>query len=93
MGTYFMFGSYSGEAIEKISADRTEEAAGIIEANGGKIKSAYALLGEYDLVLITKFPGTKEAIKASVEMSKAFGIGFSTAPAISVNTFDELVGG
>ena len=93
MGTYFMFGSYSEEAIGKISSERTEEATGIIEANGGKLKSAYALIGEYDIVLIVRLPGNEEAIKTSVELSKAFGIGFTTAPAISVSEFDELVGG
>ena len=90
---YFLFGSYSQKAIEKISAERTEKAGEIIEANGGKLKAAYALLGEYDLVLIVKFPGNAEAIKASVALSKEFGIGFTTAPAITVAEFDELVAG
>jgi uncharacterized protein with GYD domain len=88
-----MFGSYSAESIGEISAERTEQANGIIEANGGSLKSAYALIGEYDLVLVVKLPGNEEAIKTSVELSKAFGIAFTTAPAISVKKFDELVGG
>lgn len=93
MSIYFLFGSYSQKAVGKISAERTEQAADIIEANGGKLESAYALLGEYDLVLIVKLPGNAEAITASVALSKAFGIGFTTAPAISVEDFDKLVAG
>jgi uncharacterized protein with GYD domain len=92
MGKYFMFGSYSDEAVGEISAARTDEAAGVIETNGGSIKAAYALLGDYDVVIIAKFPGNKAAMKASVELSRLLGIGFTTAPAISIDAFDELVG-
>ena len=93
MATYFMFGKYSADAVGKISADRTEKGAATIEECGGKVKAGYALLGEKDLVLIVDFPGIKEAMKASVALSKLLGIGFSTAPAVSVEEFDKLVAG
>lgn len=90
MGTFFMFGNYSPDSIQKISAKRTGETKALIEKFGGKLKSGYALLGEKDLVLIVELPGKEEAIKTSVALSKMLGIGFSTAPAVTVETFDQL---
>ena len=39
------------------------------------------------------FPGVKEAMKASVELTKLLGISFRTVPAVTVSEFDELVEG
>ncbi|UCC77917.1 MAG: GYD domain-containing protein [Anaerolineales bacterium] len=92
MGIYLMFGEYSMDSIGKISADRTVRANAVVKGLGGEIKGAYAILGEKDLVLIAEFPGTKEAMKASVELAKLLGISFTTAPAVTVEEFDKLVG-
>ena len=92
MATYFMFGQYSADAIEEISAERTAKAAALIEQHGGEFKSGYALLGQYDIVLIVDFPGTEEAMQASVGLAKLLGIAFTTSPAVTVEKFDELMG-
>jgi uncharacterized protein with GYD domain len=92
MATYLMFGSYSLDSIGKISAERTELANALIEENGGKVVAGYAMLGEKDLVLIVDFPGTPEAMKTSVGLSKLLGVAFTTAPAMSFEEFDELMG-
>jgi uncharacterized protein with GYD domain len=91
MATFVMMGKYSQGAIGEISAARTQEAFGVIETNGGTVNSAYALLGEYDVLLIVDLPGIDEAIATSVALTNALGIGFTTAPAVSVERFDELV--
>lgn len=90
MATYFMFGSYSQDSIKSISAKRTDETKDLIEKYGGKLIDAYALLGEKDLVLIADLPDTEQAMKTSVSLSKMLGIGFSTFPAVSVDTFDKI---
>lgn len=92
MATFIMFGEYSLDAIKAISAERTTKAEALIKENGGALKAAYAVLGEYDLVLIAEFPGTEQAMKVSVEAAKAFGISFTTAPAVSVEAFDQMMG-
>ena len=61
--------------------------------HGGALKAGYALLGDKDLVLVVEFPGTDKAMKASVALSKLLGIGFTTAPAVSVEDFDKLIKG
>ena len=90
MATYFMFGSYSQDSVRKISAKRTDETKQLIEKLGGKLTAAYALLGEKDLVLIVDLPNTEQAMKTSVALSRMLGVGFSTLPAVSVETFDKI---
>jgi uncharacterized protein with GYD domain len=92
MGTYFLFGEYSTDAVKDISAKRTDMAMDLIKENGGTYQSGYALLGEHDLVLIVDFPGTEQAMKASVGLAKMLGISFTTAPAVTVEQFDKLMG-
>jgi len=92
MTTYFLFGKYSQDSIQKISPQRSDEAVAVIKKNGGKFKEGYALLGEYDLVLILDFPSNEQAMKTSVALSKMLGIGFTTSPAVTIEEFDKLVG-
>jgi len=87
MTTYIMFGKFSIGAVREISAERTKRAAAIVDINGGKVKDIYALLGEIDVVAIVDFPGLKEAMKASIELTKLLGISFTTAPAVTVEEF------
>lgn len=91
MPTFFMFGKYSSEAVKEISAERTRKVISLIEKLGGKVNSMYTLLGEYDLVFIVDFPGTQEAMKASVGLTKLTGISFSTSPAVTVEHFDKMI--
>ncbi len=92
MATYFLFGKYSNESIKDISPQKNKKAAVLAKKCGGKIKSVYAILGENDVVLITDFPGTKEAMKASVLLTRMLDISFTTAPAILIEELHELVG-
>ncbi len=91
MTTYFMFGKYTLDAMKAISAKRTQDTNAAIKANGGELKSAYALLGDVDLVLIVDLPDTGQAMKTSAALGKLLGIAFSTAPAVSVEEFDKLM--
>jgi len=92
MATFFLFGKYSIEGIKDISAERTTETKALIEENGGKMRAAYALMGKYDVVLIVEFPDFQKAMKTSVGLAKLLGIGFMTAPAVTMEEFDSLVG-
>jgi len=91
MATYFMFGKYSPESVRDIAVERTREAVGIVEDHEGQISAMFALLGPYDLVLIVNLPGNTEAMHASIELSRATGITFTTAPAISIEKFDQMI--
>jgi uncharacterized protein with GYD domain len=91
MQTFIMTGKYSAEAIKKISAPRTKKAGQIIKQCQGAIVDVYATMGKTDLLVIAKFPGVGEAMKASVKLSEAFGISFATVPALAVDDFDKIV--
>ena len=80
MSLYFMFGKYTSEAVEKISTERTKKVSVIMNKFGGDIKSMYILMGAYDLVMITTFPNMKEALQASITITKATGISFLSRP-------------
>ena len=92
MATYLLFGKYSMESIQEISATRTEKAMELIKENGGEFKSGYALLGEKDIVVVVDLPGIEQAIKVSVGLAKMLGIAFTTSPAVSLEQFDQIVG-
>jgi uncharacterized protein with GYD domain len=86
-----MYGKYSKEAMEGISADRTNKALDAIAKAGGKVNSMYALLGKYDIVLIADFPGVAEVMKASVALNKLTNISFTSFPAITIEEFDKVM--
>ena len=92
MATFVMFGKYSAEAMKGLSKDRTAKAGALVKKHGGEIKAAYALLGKTDLLVIADFPGTAEAMKASLALTRLTGIGFTTSPAITIEELDKLIG-
>ena len=92
MATYFMFGKYSMEGMKGISAKRTSKTLALIKQHGGEFKGGYELLGDVDLVLIVDMPDTGQAMKTSAALGKLLGVSFSTAPAVSVDEFDKLMG-
>ncbi len=91
MAKFFMYGKYTKEAMEGISADRTKKALDAIAKAGGKANSMYALLGKYDIVLITDFPGVTEVMKASIALNKLTNISFTSFPAITIEEFDKII--
>jgi uncharacterized protein with GYD domain len=91
MSTYVLFGKYTPESVRSVSAKRTEEADKLIKSLGGEIKAGYALLGDIDLLFVVELPDNDAAIKASTGLTKLTGIGFRTAPAVTIKEFDRLM--
>jgi uncharacterized protein with GYD domain len=92
MARYILLGTYTSDAIKGISGERTEKVKSIIKQADGKVQSIYTLLGGIcDLVLLVDFPNNEDAMKASVGITKATGIRFSSCPAVEAEAFDRLV--
>ena len=91
MAIFLMFGKYSSEAMKDISPERTEKTREVIQKNGGKIISMYAVMGEHDLVFTVDFPDQKNAMAASVALYRLTGIHFTTSAVVDVEQFDTLV--
>lgn len=92
MATYVMLGKYSLEGVKGISAKRSDEARAVIKQYGGELKAVYALLGEFDLMGIVELPDTARAMQTSTALAKLLGVDFSTAPALTMEEFDKLMG-
>ena len=91
MPIFMMFGKYTAEAMRGISPDRTEKAIQTIKANGGKVISMYAVMGEHDLVFTLDFPDAENAFATSVALNTITGISFITSPVVEVEMFDRLI--
>lgn len=92
MAVFIMMGKYSAESLKQISAQRNAEAKEILQECGGSLVATYATLGSTDLLVIVDLPGVSEAFRASVILNSAFGISFTTVPALPIEEFDRLVG-
>lgn len=91
MQTFVMLGKYSTHALQGMSVQRTQRAKDMVSEFGGRIEAIYAMLGDWDLVIIASMPGLEEAVKISIALTKLTGIGFATSPAMPVETFDRLM--
>ena len=91
MPIFMMFGKYTSEAMRGISPQRTDQAIELIEENGGKVISMYAVMGEHDLVLTLDFADADSAFATSVGLNKLTGIAFTTSPVVDVEQFDSLI--
>ncbi|MCM8819834.1 MAG: GYD domain-containing protein [Candidatus Omnitrophica bacterium] len=91
MAKFLMLGKYTLEGVKGISKERTKKVKTTIQKCGGNIESMYVLLGEYDLAFLVDFPDNLAAVKASVQLTKLTGIGFSSLPALDVDEFDKAI--
>ncbi len=91
MPIFMMFGNYTQEAMKGISSDRTDKVVALVEKNGGKVVSMYAVMGEHDLVLTLDFPDQESALAVSVGLKRLTDITFSTSPVVEVEKFDKLI--
>ncbi len=92
MATFLMFGKYSSQAMQEMSAARTQKAVDLIKQMGGKMVAAYAMLGEADLLAVVDLPDVAAAMKTSLALTRLTGIAFTTCPAVSIEEFDKLSG-
>ena len=92
MPIFLMFGKYTSEAARNISPGRTEAARELVQKNGGRVISMFAVMGEHDLVFTIDFPGPDNAMAASVALYHLTGIHFTTSPVVDVEQFDKLMG-
>ena len=90
MQTYYMLGKYTTVGVKHIAAVRSGNCIRMIENLGGEVILLDALLGEYDLAIIARFPDNKAALRATLALEKLTELTLKTMPAISVAEFDQL---
>jgi uncharacterized protein with GYD domain len=89
--TFIFFGTYNSQSLKNASAGRTKRAINLIAGFGGKVHSIYAILGDYDLVMIASLPGLEAAMQVSVALTRSTGISFKTSPAVPADRFDDVI--
>jgi uncharacterized protein with GYD domain len=92
MATFVLFGKYSLDAVKSISPKRSNQAQALIKKYGGEVKAGYALLGGVDIVMVVELPDNERAMQVSAALTKLLGISFKTAPAVTFEQFDKLMG-
>lgn len=91
MATFFMFGNYTAKSINDMSIDRTKRVVEEIQKLDGQVQAMHAMLGAHDLIFCVQLPDVESALKASVKLTQLTDITFTTAPAVSVEHFDNMV--
>jgi uncharacterized protein with GYD domain len=91
MPIFMMFGTYTRDSLKDASEGRTKKAVKIIEKNGGKVISMYAVMGEHDLVFTLDFPDMDKMISTCMALTLLTGIPFSTSPVVDVEKVDRLM--
>ena len=91
MNTFFMLGKYSPKGLRGIDGRRTRQIEELIGKSGGKLVCGFALLGEYDVVLVVELPNLEKAMRTAVAISQTTGLELKTSLAIPFSTFDQIV--
>ena len=71
MPTYLALMRWTKEGLEKIkeSPSRLDAGEKAIEAAGGKVKSFYMLMGEYDMALVVETPDDETLARISLSLA------------------------
>ena len=95
MPTFVMLLNYTQKGFETIKGapDRVEANIKGAEAMGITIKSVYALMGEYDFLVVVEAPDATAVSKYALAASSKGTITTKTMQALSVDEFREIVAG
>ncbi len=87
MPLFITQGRYSSDALKGMIAkpeDRSEAAAKLIEAAGGKMLAYYLTFGEYDFLIVADLPSEKHAAAYIIKAASTGGVtDAKTVPAMT----------
>ena len=86
------FTQKGSEAIKQ-SPERVEANMKAAAALGIEIKSVYALMGDYDWVVVMEAPDSATAARLALAASSRGSVTTKTMPAFSLDEFREIVAG
>ena len=92
MPLYLTLGKYTQQGRENIdrASEKYKDFVNLVETKGGKLISAYGLMGEWDIATITEFPDDKTAMSALLKLGKAGRVATQTMNAIHMEEFVTL---
>lgn len=95
MATYILLSTLTDEG-RKTLKERPERLAAVnkeIEAMGGRVTAQYATLGGFDFVNVVEAPSNEVIARISVELGARGTVQITTLPAMSVESFLQMLGG
>jgi uncharacterized protein with GYD domain len=93
MATYVTLANFTQKGAEHVGESKSRFAnfeAAVKEA-GGRVVSAYGVLGEYDLVVITEFPDDKAGWRTIVKLASLGNVNTKTLSALPIKEFYQMV--
>jgi uncharacterized protein with GYD domain len=95
MATYLSLMRWTKEGIEKIkdSPTRLDAARKAIEPSGGKIKSFYMLMGQYDMAVVLEAPDDEALARISLSLASKGGIRMETTRAFTEDEYRKIISG
>jgi uncharacterized protein with GYD domain len=93
MNTYVVLMKLTGKGAQEIkdAPQRIKDGIKGVEAMGGKVKSFYLTMGDYDYVSIGEFPNDEAAATFLLSLGSLGFVKTTTLKAFDQETFEKLV--
>jgi uncharacterized protein with GYD domain len=93
MPTFVTLAKWTDQGIRNVkdSPRRRQAFEDAVSSMGGKVKDAYLLLGEYDLMIVTEAPNDETAAKMVLGTAMQGNVRTTTMRAFSREEMDKIV--
>src|SRR5262245_31852582 len=93
MPTFVMLVRWTDQGVRNVkdAPKRRQAFEKAVTSMGGKVKDAYLLLGEYDLVIVTEVPDDETAAKMLLSTAMQGNVRTTTMRAFSREEMDKIV--
>jgi uncharacterized protein with GYD domain len=93
MPTYLALMRWTKEGLEQIkeSPSRLDAGKKAIEAAGGKVKSFYMLMGEYDMALVVETPDDETLARISLSLAASGSTRSETHRAFTEDEYRKII--
>jgi uncharacterized protein with GYD domain len=93
MPTYLSLLNWTKEGLEKIkdSPARLDVAKKAIESAGGKLKSFYLLMGQYDMAIIVEAPDDATLARINLSLASKGGVRSETLRAFTEDEYRKII--
>ena len=93
MAVFVALGTVTENGIRNVEAlsARHKRAVERAEQRGGKVLASYALLGQYDYLVVLEAPDIKTAVYILTKEAQGGNVRYQTMAALPIEEFTELI--
>jgi len=93
MATYILLARFTQKGRERIkdAPARIESARKTLESLGGKLRSIYLTMGQYDSVAVVEAPNDETLAKCSIAINAAGNVKLESLRAFDESEYKELI--